>query len=40
MGLKELIIVKRKIEPLDLRLKFKVTSALPSGYKPELDASD
>ena len=38
--IESLRIVKRKIEPLGLRLKSKVTSALPSGYKPELDASD
>ena len=38
--IESLRIVKRKIEPLDLRLKSKVTSALPSSYKPELDASD
>ena len=38
--IESLRIVKRKIEPLNLKLKSKVTSALPSSYKPELDASD
>ena len=38
--IESLRIVKQKIEPLNLKLKSKVTSALPSGYKPELDASD
>jgi len=33
-------VVKQRIAPLNLTLKSKVTSALPSGYKPELDASD
>jgi len=33
-------VVKKKIESLNLKLKSKVTSALPSGYKPELDASN
>ena len=38
--IESLRIVKQRIEPLNLKLKSKVTSALPSGYKPELDASD
>ena len=38
--IESLRIVKQTIEALNLKLKSEVTSALPSGYKPELDASD
>ena len=38
--IESLRVVKQKIEPLNLTLKSKVTSALPSGYKPELDATN
>jgi len=38
--IESLRVVKQRIEPLNLALKTKVTSALPSGYKPELDASN
>jgi len=38
--IESLRVVKQRIVPLNLTLKSKVTSALPSGYKPELDASD
>jgi len=38
--IESLRVVKQKIESLNLKLKSKVTSALPSGYKPELDASN
>ena len=33
-------MVKQKIEPLNLTLKSTATSALPSGCKPELDATN
>jgi len=33
-------VVKQRIAPMNLSLKSKVTSALPSGYRSELDSSD
>jgi len=38
--IESLRVVKQRIAPLNLTLKSKVTSALPSGFKPELDASN
>jgi len=38
--IESLRVVKQRITPLNLTLKSKVSSALPSGYKPELDSSD
>ena len=38
--IESLRVVKQRIAPINLTLKSKVTSALPSGYKPELDASN
>jgi len=38
--IESLRVVKQRIAPLNLTLKSKVTSALPSGYKPKLDATN